>query len=106
MLEELWLRDKKNPNYALHKGLIQYAGAFVHLQKNRLRPAAALFKLSRANISQYSSPHDGLDLVALLHEMESWLKKLETSDFSINPLTPETRPTLAPTPFNQTPGSK
>jgi len=99
VLEELWLRDKKGPNHAFHKGLIQYAGAFVHLQKSRLRPAAALFKLARANVAQYSSPHDGLDLVALLHSIETWLAELESSDFSINPLTPQNRPTLCPHPI-------
>src|SRR5690242_1238657 len=36
VLEELWLADKHGRNYSFYKGLIQLAGAFVHLQKNRL----------------------------------------------------------------------
>jgi len=94
VLEELWLRDKKSPNYAFHKGLIQYAGAFVHLQKNRLRPAAALFKLARANVAQYPSPHERLDLALLLITIEDWLKELEANNFTINPLTPQNIPSL------------
>src|SRR2546428_12912527 len=46
VLEELWLAEKHGPNYSFYKGLIQLAGAFVHLQKHRLRPASALFKLA------------------------------------------------------------
>ena len=50
VLEELWLVDRKGPDGDFYKGLIQLAGAFVHLQKNRLRPSAALFKLAEANL--------------------------------------------------------
>ena len=49
VLEELWLPIRREPQGDFYKGLIQLAGAFVHLQKNRLRPAAALFKLARTN---------------------------------------------------------
>jgi predicted metal-dependent hydrolase len=94
VLEELWLRDKQSSNYAFYKGLIQYAGAFVHLQKNRLRPAAALFKLARANIAQYSSPHEYLDTASLLVEIETWIARLENSGFSCNPLDGDHKPEL------------
>src|SRR5476649_990984 len=62
VLEDLWLSDRHGANGNFYKGLIQLAGAFVHLQKNRLRPAAALFKLALANLERYSSPHEELDL--------------------------------------------
>ena len=94
VLEELWLRNKQSPNYAFYKGLIQYGGAFVHLQKNRLRPAAALFKLARANIAQYPNPHDDLDTNSLLVEIETWLNRLESSGFSSNPLNEGPSPEL------------
>jgi hypothetical protein len=38
VLEDLWLKDKYGPNGAFYKGLIQLAGAFVHLQKIVRRP--------------------------------------------------------------------
>jgi hypothetical protein len=51
VLEELWLAGgKTGENYAFYKGLIQWAGAFVHLQKGRLRPAVALFDLAATNL--------------------------------------------------------
>ena len=68
VLEHIWLKDKHGPNGAFYKGLIQLAGAFVHLQKNRLRPAAALFKLALANLEKYPREHEQLDLNAV-----SWL---------------------------------
>ena len=38
VLENLWLNDKHGPNGPFYKGLIQLAGAFVHLQRDHLRP--------------------------------------------------------------------
>jgi predicted metal-dependent hydrolase len=94
VLEELWLRDKQSPNYAFYKGLIQYAGAFVHLQKNRLRPAAALFKLAQANVAKYPASHEQLDTANLLATIKNWLERLEASDYSLNPLTTDSAPRL------------
>ena len=94
VLEELWLRDKAAPHYSFHKGLIQLAGAFVHLQKNRLRPAAALFKLARTNLQKYPARHEQLDLVAVLALIEDWLGRLEGQNFSVNPLTADNAPKL------------
>jgi len=94
VLEELWLAHRDGPNYSFHKGLIQFAGAFVHLQKNRLRPAAALFKLGHANLAKYPPIHDHLDIANVLQMIEHWLRRLETADFAVNPLTPDNAPKL------------
>ncbi len=94
VLEELWLGERQGPNYSFYKGLIQLAGAFVHLQKNRLRPAAALFKLARANLQKYPPVHDHLDLAVVLRLIESWLQPLENGGFAENPLTSANTPKL------------
>src|SRR5438045_1269319 len=95
VLEELWLAEgKSGANYGFYKGLIQFAGAFVHLQKDRLRPAAALFKLSRSYLEKYPSPYEQLDLIAVLRCSDDWVKKLEATDFSANPLTAENAPRI------------
>ena len=91
VLEELWLADKKSPNHAFYKGLIQFAGAFVHLQKHslmypRLRPAGALFRLARANLVQYPAMHERLDVKGLLETIEEWLGRLEAVEYKSNPL--------------------
>lgn len=77
VLEELWLRQGKGANYAFYKGLIQLAGAFVHLQKNRLGPASALFRLAEGNLRQYPARHDGLEVGKVLEMIREWLQGLQ-----------------------------
>jgi len=87
VLEELWLPIRKEAGGDFYKGLIQLAGAFVHLQKNRLRPSAALFKLARTNLEKYPAMHEQLDLGNLLPLIDEWIAKLEAGDYEKNPLT-------------------
>ncbi len=94
VLEELWLTQRHGPNYSFYKGLIQLAGAFVHLQKNRLRPSASLFKLARTNLLKYPSVHEHLDVAGVLRLIETWLHQLESNHFSTNPLTADNAPEL------------
>ena len=100
VLEELWLEDRNGPNGAFYKGLIQFAGAFVHLQKDspaqrRLRPAAALFKLARTNLTRFSGVHERLDVSRVLALIEEWLGYLEGGEFTVNPLRERDAPRLA-----------
>ncbi|HWD93528.1 MAG TPA: DUF309 domain-containing protein [Verrucomicrobiae bacterium] len=94
VLEELWLAQRSGPNYSFYKGLIQLAGAFVHLQKNRLRPSAALFKLADANLEKYPATHERLRVDNVRGLIRQWLQKLEEGGFEINPLTSDNKPTL------------
>lgn len=94
VLEELWLADKHGPDGDYFKGLIQLAGAFVHLQKNRLRPSSALFKLARNNLSKYPSQHWRLDVACVLQMIEQWLAWLEAGDFKENPFPGKGAPVL------------
>jgi predicted metal-dependent hydrolase len=87
VLEDLWLKDRHGADGNFYKGLIQLAGAFVHLQKNRLRPAAALFQLALANLDKYPRGHKQLDLNAVQDLARKWLEDLTRSAFSVNPLT-------------------
>ena len=95
VLENLWLADKHGANGAFYKGLIQLAGAFVHLQKNRLRPAAALLKLARANLEKYPAHHDRLNLKTVHTMIQHWLGELESKNFEVNPLNARNAPRLA-----------
>lgn len=94
VLEDLWLPDRHGVNGSFYKGLIQLAGAFVHLQKNRLRPSAALFKLARTNLEKYPHVHERLDLAGVLGLIGDWLQRLEQSGFTLNPLSDQTAPRL------------
>jgi predicted metal-dependent hydrolase len=91
VLETIWLPQRGLPNGLFYKGLIQLAGAFVHLQKQRLGPAAALFKLTQKNLSQYPTSHEQLDLQALLARIEQWLRRVNGAS---NPLALDPAPTI------------
>jgi predicted metal-dependent hydrolase len=87
VLEELWLAEGRNgPNYGFYKGLIQFAGAFVHLQKDRLRPAAALFKLSRSYLEKFPERHERLSVTRVMSLSAEWITHLENNGFADNPL--------------------
>ena len=94
VLEDLWLPDRHGANGKFYKGLIQLAGAFVHLQKNRLRPAAALFKLALANLDKYPPEHKQLNLKVVQALAQKWLADLERDGFRLNPLTAANVPRL------------
>ena len=91
VLEELWLADRTGPNGNFYKALIQFAGGFVHLQKNsprhpRLRPAAALFRLARGYLEPYEPFHEGLDVALMRNLASEWIDRLEAGSFCENPL--------------------
>lgn len=94
VLEHIWLKDKHGPNGAFYKGLIQLAGAFVHLQKDRPQPAAALLKLALANLEKYPATHEHLDLKIIGGLIGKWLDDLERTHLKINPLTGANAPKL------------
>jgi predicted metal-dependent hydrolase len=94
VLEELWLAGRQRPNGDFFKGLIQLAGAFVHLQKERLRPSASLFKLARTNLQKYPDCHEQLDVRGVLELIERWLNWLEGGAFEANPLRNQPAPRL------------
>jgi predicted metal-dependent hydrolase len=81
-------------NGAFYKGLIQLAGAFVHLQKKRLRPAAALFGLARTNLEKYPASHERLDVAALILLIDNWSGELEACEYVVNPLRDDNAPRL------------
>jgi predicted metal-dependent hydrolase len=104
VLEHLWLQ-REDENHAFFKGLIQFAGAFVHLKKQRarpwhrtdgrrMRPAVRLFGLASRNLSPYSPRHMGLDVSEVLDLATDHVARIEASDFSRNPWNPETAPKL------------
>ena len=72
VLEALWLQDRNGPDGDFFKGLIQFAGAFVHLQKKRQRPAWKLFRLCTIYLAKYPSPHLELDVANVLRLAKRW----------------------------------
>ncbi len=95
VLEELWLEDRGSAEANFYKGLIQFAGAFVHLQKNRLEPGFRLFLLAENNLSQYENRYQGLNLSDILLIGKEYRNRLQISEFKLNPWSPQHPPQLA-----------
>ena len=104
VLEQLWL-NTESPDADFFKGLIQAAGAFVHLQKRfehpshakhsrRLPPAVRLFRLSQRNLANFAPWHHGLDLTAFCQLLGRYADEIVASDCTSNPWSPETAPKL------------
>ena len=104
VLEQLWLKADSS-DAVFFKGLIQAAGAFVHLQKRfehpshvkhskRLPPAVRLFRLAQRNLVNFAPCHHGLDVVALCQLLSRYADEIVASDYEINPWSPTTAPKL------------
>ena len=85
VLEELWLENKGDRLHPFYKGLIQVAGGFVHLKKNKLNPAARLFRLSKKYLEPFRPVTEGLDVRELLGRIDGWLEVLESSNYKASP---------------------
>ena len=96
VLEDLWLLDRRGSNGNFFKGLIQLAGAFVLLQKGRLRAADAVFQLAESKLRNYPRHHESADLTAMEALIASWRQALEQTAFAVNPLTSAAPPFVAP----------
>ncbi len=104
ILEHLWL-ERRDENHFFFKGLIQVAGAFVHLQKQflrpghpkdgrRLRPAARLFHLAMKNLEAFRPRHMSLDVEGLHALCARRAAEIIESDFEVNPWSPAGAPSL------------
>lgn len=98
VLEALWLRERGGADGAFYQGLIQLAGAFVHLQKGRLRPAEALFRLADGNLAQFGARHRRLDIDGVRGWIASWREALAADGFERNPLGRMEAPAVLPLP--------
>jgi len=76
VLEELWLPQRGGPRALFYKGLIQLAGAFVHVQKGRRQPALALLGLARQNLKRFPNVYENLDLGPVLVLIGRWASEL------------------------------
>jgi predicted metal-dependent hydrolase len=76
VLEELWLTERGQPKDLFYKGLIQLAGAFVHVQKARRGPAVALLNLAKGNLEKFPGVYEQLSVSEVLELICSWTLRL------------------------------
>ena len=108
VLEQLWLKSH-GIHYQFFKGLIQLAGAFVHLKKQylrpehakdgrRLRPACRLFRIAQSNLEPFEPKFLGLDVAEATRLCAANITAIEESEFRKNPWNPEKAPRLTMNP--------
>src|SRR5215813_1949062 len=85
VLEKLWLRERGGADDHFYKALIQLAGAFVHLEKGRVKPAVALLNLATIYLTTYPKHHQGMDLEVLLEEIHRCVTELTTGTPKVSP---------------------
>jgi predicted metal-dependent hydrolase len=94
VLEVLWLKERTGPNGSYYQGLIQLAGAFVHLQKQQLPPAAGLLRTARNRLQGYPAFYLRLDVSRVLELIGHWLRTLEGGRFAPGLLSTDQAPQL------------
>ncbi len=93
VLEEVWLPIRGQAQAKFYQGLIQMAGGFVHLQKERLGPASRSSR-SRSRISNFTPDrHAGIDLTAIRDVCRRYREAVLTSHS--NPWSKDDAPQLA-----------
>ena len=94
VLEELWLAQRGQTNDLFYKGLIQLAGVFVHIQKQRRGPALALLGLAKENLGKYPPLYEGLNLAEVQRLIQTWHGWLQTQPVPDKMVMPEVWPQL------------
>ena len=105
VLEQVWLHDPITPEDAQYfKGLIQAAGAFVHLRKQfehpthpkhgkRLGPAVRLFRLAEKNLATFGPERHDLDLDRFREMLSRYRNDVESN--GTNPWKPDAAPKVS-----------
>jgi hypothetical protein len=104
VLEHIWL-ETTTDDARYFKGLIQAAGAFVHLKKQfehpthpkhgrRLQPAVRLFHLALKNLTGYGPVRHAFEVKKFREMLEGYADKIVRADYKENPWSPQTAPKL------------
>jgi uncharacterized protein len=104
VLEHIWL-ETTTDDAGYFKGLIQAAGAFVHLKKQfehpthpkhgrRLQPAVRLFQLALKNLADYVPVRHAFEVAKFREMLESHVDAILRSDYKKNPWSPQSAPRL------------
>jgi predicted metal-dependent hydrolase len=94
-LEPLWLEVRGKPEADFYKGLIQLAGAFVHVRKGRTGPALALLDLALRRLAPYPDLQAGLDLRQLREQVAAWRARVAGGQANAAWLNDPDRPQLS-----------
>ena len=94
VLEDIWLPIRGEAQANFYQGLIQMAGGFVLLQKQRLGPAARLFAMALENFEDYPASHAGIELDVIREICRHYRRAVIDSGETRNPWSKESAPRL------------
>jgi hypothetical protein len=94
-LEPLWLRVRGCEVADLLKGLIQLAGAFVHVQRGRIGPARALLGRARYHLEPFGHVSERVDVPAILVLIREWETRMSFATAGDRLLTKYAPPVLS-----------
>ena len=106
VLESLWLEEGRQAQAAaFYQGLIQLAGAFLHMRKHfehpshrvhqqRLAPAYRLLGLAEKNLCGYGEEWEGIRLEVIFKLAREMKAVLSFGEFQKNPWKPNQGPRL------------
>jgi predicted metal-dependent hydrolase len=78
-LEIVWHPLRYRPSGNLYKALIQVAGAFHHLQRERPRPALALLRRANVLMEPYPANSESGNLAPVRLLIREWIEHLESA---------------------------
>lgn len=78
VLEEIWLEEPESEK-PFYQGIIQVAAAFHHFQRGNRAGLESLLRAGVEKLRRFPPVYHGLDLAALLIELQPWFECLETN---------------------------
>lgn len=79
VLEEIWLEESEGEK-PFYQGVIQVAAAFHHFQRGNRAGLDSLLRSGAEKLRRYPPGCHGLDLAALLVQLQSWLECLANGE--------------------------
>lgn len=76
VLEAIWLEEPENEKL-FYQGIIQVAAAFHHFQRSNRAGFESLLRAGVEKLRRYPSDKCGIDLAALLAQLQPWFERLE-----------------------------
>lgn len=89
--ETVWKQSKRTADEEFFKGLSQLGAGYTHYRRGNPHGAHTLMRRALSRVTQYGSPHHGIDLTRLAAEVERQAEMVEAAESAGEPL-PELEP--------------
>ena len=86
--EEAWMQDRKGPDGAFYKGLIQVAAGCLHYGRHNRRGTVNKWRSGADYLRPYLPCHHGVELAALVLTVDGFLAALEAHEWVVGLVMP------------------